>query len=269
MSEIDEGLQHELAAPARRRGILGLRLGATALIFCGIATGSYAIAFGWVQPRRSSAQAPKKRFGHFVESFETGGTVHRRARAPTWQARRLRPFRGRLSARGAGPSAFGESGTISGISATTITVETAFGASVKVTTSASTTYSENGKTVPRSALASGEQVMLLPAAPVLSPGSTRRGHIDFCQDRRDHLAARLGQGSSVNGSVVVVAQQDGLNVTVNTSNSTVYELAGQTTASSDLKAGAEVSVTGTLSSDHDQIDATTIDIVLPSVAGRT
>jgi len=77
-----------------------------------------------------------------------------------------------------------------------------------------------------------------------------------------------GKVVSVNGSVVVVAQQDGLNVTVNTSNSTAYELAGQSAPAFELRAGTEVFVTGMLSSDHDQIDAMTIEIVLPSVAGR-
>jgi hypothetical protein len=59
-----------------------------------------------------------------------------------------------------------------------------------------------------------------------------------------------------------------LNVTVNTSSSTTYEEAGQPASASDVQVGTVISVTGTLSSDHDQIDATTIQVVLPSVAGR-
>ena len=70
------------------------------------------------------------------------------------------------------------------------------------------------------------------------------------------------------GSQLVVSQQDGLNVTVDTSTSTAYDEAGQAASASEVQVGTVVSVTGTLSSDHDQIDATTIEIVLPSVTGR-
>jgi hypothetical protein len=72
----------------------------------------------------------------------------------------------------------------------------------------------------------------------------------------------------VNGSQVVVAQQDGLYVTVNTSSLTTYQENGQSVPASEVQAGRVVSVSGTVSSDHTQIDATTIEIVLPSVAGR-
>jgi hypothetical protein len=55
---------------------------------------------------------------------------------------------------------------------------------------------------------------------------------------------------------------------VNTSTSTTYAEAGQSVPATDVGVGTVVSVTGTVSSDHDQIDATTIEIVLPTVAGR-
>ena len=62
--------------------------------------------------------------------------------------------------------------------------------------------------------------------------------------------------------------QTSLYVKVNVSASTSYEQAGQTASSKALVVGAEVSVTGTVSSDHFQIDATTIDVLLPSVIGQ-
>ena len=77
-----------------------------------------------------------------------------------------------------------------------------------------------------------------------------------------------GKVVSVNGSEVVVAQRNGLHVTVNTSGSTAYEQDGQAAVAADLKVGSAVSVTGTLSSDKTEIDATVVQIVLPSVAGR-
>ena len=75
-----------------------------------------------------------------------------------------------------------------------------------------------------------------------------------------------GKVVNVNGSEIVVAQLDGLNVTVNTSGST-YNEAGASVPASDVQTGTVVSVTGTLSSDHDEIDATTIEIVLPTLTG--
>ena len=77
-----------------------------------------------------------------------------------------------------------------------------------------------------------------------------------------------GKVVSINGSRVVVEQADGLYVTVNTLPSTTYDEAGQSAPSSDLQAGSVVSVTGTLTADHEQIDASTVEIVLASVSGR-
>ena len=78
----------------------------------------------------------------------------------------------------------------------------------------------------------------------------------------------LGKIVSVNGSQLVVSQQDGLNVTVNTSAQTTYGEVGQTASASEVQVGTVVSVTGSLSADHDQIDASTVEILLPSVSGR-
>ena len=179
----------------------------------------------------------------------------------------LRPLLGGLGPFGGGFGAFGLAGggTVTGIGATTITVESEFGSKVTVTTNSSTSYSESGKTVGRSAVAVGDQVLfgrrMSPATG--APGTSKVvGSVEIVPP---HVSGKV---MSINGSQVVVEQSDGLYVTVNTSASTTYDLAGQSASSAALKSGSVVSVTGTLTSDHEQIDATSIEIVLPSVSGR-
>ena len=82
------------------------------------------------------------------------------------------------------------------------------------------------------------------------------------------LPSVSGKVVGVNGSQIVVAQLDGLYVTVNVSGSTKYEEAGQSDPTAKVQMGTVVAVTGTLSSDHTQIDATTVDVILDSVEGR-
>jgi hypothetical protein len=165
-----------------------------------------------------------------------------------------------------GPGA-GEGGTITAVGPTTITVSRELAGSLSVTTNASTSYSEAGKKVARSALSVGERVIFIPATPA-KPASTGTGTPGAISGVVIVLPRVSGKIVSVSGSKVVVAGQDGLNVTVNTSPATTYEEEGQSAPASDLKPGTYVSATGTLSADHDQIDAITIEIVLPSLTGR-
>jgi hypothetical protein len=166
---------------------------------------------------------------------------------------------------GLGSAGFGQGGTVKSLSATTITVETAFRGIVTVTTSASTTYAEGGKKVARSTLVPGDEVAFVPASRPSSSSTSSPTVVSSVEIVLPHVSGKV---VSVSGSQVVVAQPDGLKATVNASPSTSYDEAGQTATSSAVVAGAEVSVTGTLSSDHFQIDATTIEVLLPSVAGQ-
>jgi hypothetical protein len=82
-----------------------------------------------------------------------------------------------------------------------------------------------------------------------------------------------GKVVSVNGPQIVVSEvyssTPGLNVTVNTSaTATSYEEVGHTASAADLKVGTVILVTGTLSSDHDQVEATTVEILPASVSGQ-
>ncbi|MGD0944171.1 MAG: DUF5666 domain-containing protein [Acidimicrobiales bacterium] len=269
MSGFDPGLQQTPGEPAvavhkagggRGWHSLGLRTAVAAVVACGLAAGSYGIASG------ASSHGAVAGFASLATAPSPGSST------PSTTLPARRPPRlggpggfGHFGTGGGGPSAFGRGGTITSFSATTITVETEFGASVTVTTNSSTTYSEGGKKLDRTALATGEEVIFLPAARPTTSSPSSSTVVRAVVIVLPHVSGKV---FSVVGSVVTVTQQDGLNVTVNTSSATTYEEEGQSVPSSDLQAGAVVSVTGTLSSDHTEIDATTIQIVLPSVSGR-
>ncbi len=187
----------------------------------------------------------------------------------------LGPFSGpgRLGYLGPG-DLLGPGGTISAVTATTITVKSLFGSAVTITTNASTVYSEGGRKVARTALTVGEHVAFRPA---VSPGASSSGS----GSGSSHLVTGVeilqahvyGKVAAVSGSQIVVSEAGGstagLNLTVNTSQSaTTYDEAGHAVSASELKVGTVVLVTGTLSANHDDVDATTIEIVPASVAGR-
>ena len=123
------------------------------------------------------------------------------------------------------------------VTPTTITVESLFGESTTVTTDSSTAYQESGKKSRRSAVAAGEQVVFLRGggmAKSASPGSQPVTLVEIVPPQV------LGKIVSVNGSQLVVSQQDGLNVTVNTSAQTTYGEVGQTASASEVQVGTVV-----------------------------
>lgn len=251
--------QHDAASRWRRS--LALRTGATAVVACGLAAGSYGIAAA-----ASSTGAPKtaSALAATASSPSTAKPSTPSTKSPSLGGPApFGPLGGGFGGRGFGD--LGGGGTVKSFTATTITVDTAFNGTITVTTNASTTYSKGGKTVTRSALATGEQVAFLPAS---RPTASSTGAPTLVRTVEIVLPHVSGKVISVIGSQVVVEQQDGLYVTVNVASSTAYDEAGQAAPSSAVAAGVEVSVTGTLSADHAQIDATTVDILLPSVAGR-
>jgi hypothetical protein len=249
--------QHDAASRWRRS--LALRTGATAVVACGLAAGSYGIAAA-----ASSTGAPKNASA-LAATASSPSTA--KPSAPSAKSPRLgrpAPF-GPLGGFGGRFGDLGQGGTVKSFTATTITVDTAFNGTITVTTNASTTYSKGGKTVTRSALATGEQVAFLPASRPTASSTSTPTLVRTVEIVLPHVSGKV---ISVNGSQVVVQQQDGLYVTVNVASSTAYDEAGQAAPSSAVVAGVEVSVTGTVSADHTQIDATTVDILLPSVAGQ-
>ncbi len=264
MSEWSPGPQENLSGPpkataaasaGRPRVSLYLRVVAAAVIAGGLAAGGYGIA----SAASSHGRAPQSA----SEALAT-------ASGPSKSA----PVRSR-SGGPAGPGGFGlggglggslgQGGTVTQVTPTTITVDTLFGTTLTVTTDSATIYSEGGKKVARSAVAVGDEVAFGSPGWGSNANGTGTQAVTLVEINQPHV---LGKVVSMSGSQLVVTQQDGLNVAVNTSTSTTYGEAGQSVPATDVGVGTVVSVTGTVSSNHDQIDATTIEIVLPTMAGR-
>jgi hypothetical protein len=270
--------QPVLAGPATQpAGIAALwrrsrafRVGASAVVACGLAAGSYGIA---AASGAAGAARPVSR-AVAVSSSPSGSAKSPTpaSKTPPSAPRHLGPFGGGFGAPGFWGGGFGRSGfgalglggTVTGLTATTITVDTARNGTTTVATDSSTVYSEDGRKVARSVLAAGEEVVFRPASPPAASTSSTPTLVKGVEIVLPHVSGKV---MSVNGTQVVVQQADGLDVTVNLSSSTAYDAAGQAATSSAVVAGAEVSVAGTLTSDHTQIDATTVEIILPSVAG--
>jgi len=243
-------------ATARRpRGSLHLLAAAAVVIAGGLAAGGYGVA----SAASSHGRVPQP-------ASQTLATASGQSKSAPAGQRLGRP---------AGPGSFGpddgpvgslgQGGTVTQVTPTSITVDTLFGAPFTVTTDSSTVYSEGGKTVARSVVVVGEEVVFgSPGRPSSANGNGTQA-VALVEIVQPHV---LGKVVSASGSQLVVSQQNGLNVTVNTSTSTTYGEAGQSVPSTDVGVGTVVSVTGTVSPDHDQIDATSIEIVLPQVAGR-
>lgn len=251
------------AAPGRRRGtVLVSRAALFAVIACALAAGGYGIASaasahgGTVNAGQSLASAP-------AASKPATTTPPSKAVSPP-----LGRFGGGIPGRGGpfGLSGLGGAGggTVTAIAPSSITVENEFGRYLTVKTNSSTTYSENGKQVSRSSLATGEQVVFSRMPQSFKPGSSGETVVSAVEIVLPQVSGKV---VSMSDSQIVVRQSDGLDVTVETSGAT-YTEAGQTASSDDVTTGTVVSVTGTVSADHTQIDATSIEIVLPSVSGR-
>lgn len=249
------------AAPAaRRRGALLSRVVLGAVVVCALGAGGYGIASA------TSAHGTGAIGGQSLASAPASsktGTTKPPAPPVRPPLQGLGgPFPGRSGFFGAGAAS---GGTVTAVGADTITVENEFGRYLTVKTNSSTTYSENGKQVTRSALATGEQVvfsrMLQRASGTAASAAV--GAVEIV------LPSVSGKVVSTSASQIVVEQSDGLYVTVDTSTTgTTYTEAGQTVSSSEVTTGTVVSVTGTVDADHTEIDATTVEIVLPSISGR-
>lgn len=238
----------------RWRDSLGARVAAATVIAGGLAAGGYGIASAAASPGAAPHAAPP--------ALATAASPAKSAPSHPRLGGPLDPGLGGDFGLGA---SFGQSGTVMQVTPTTITVESLFGDSVTVTTDSSTVYNESGRKVARSAVAAGEQVVFSRAERAATSSSSGSAAVALVEIVQPHV---LGKVVSANGSELVVSQQDGLNVTVNTSAQTTYDEVGQPASASDVQVGTVVFVTGSLSSNHDQIDASSVKILLPSVSGR-
>jgi hypothetical protein len=240
-------------AGKRQRGSLGVRAAVATVVAGGLAAGSYGIA--------SAASANGASGPSAGQALATASSPSKTATPPLGRLRFGGPGFG---PRGIGPG-FGVGGTITAITAKTITVTSMFGKSVTVTTDKSTVYREGDKKVARSALSVGEQVFFLPTGRPGAPSSSSSKVVAAVEIVQPYVAGKV---VSVSGSQIVVSQSDGLNVTVNISQSTTYGEVGHSASAEDIHSGTVVLVTGSLSSNHDQIDAGAIQIVPASLTGQ-
>ena len=213
--------------PARplsgRKRRLGVRAGVAVALACGLAAGSYGI-----DSAASGSSARGRRLRALAVTSTPSKTSPASLPAPPEIFGRIGPLTG------FGSSPFGEGGTITGLGATTITVETELGGTLTVTTDSSTIYREADTTVDRTALAVGQEVLFQPVlVPVARPGTASSlpvaGGSSVVRLVEIVLPSVSGKVVGMNGSQIVVAQLDGLYVTVNVSGSTKYEEPGSPT----------------------------------------
>ena len=156
----------------------------------------------------------------------------------------------------------GLTGTIASVSAGSISLTTPNGASVTVTLTSSTAYRERTATISVSDLQVGEDVVVVPTAATAGSSSPSAATVVVVGP---HIAGRV---VSVSGSDIVVADPQGFYRTVVTSSSTTVTEAGATSSLNALLPGTTIDALGTIAADHTDLDATSIRIVLPHVAGR-
>ena len=183
----DRAAAAQAAPDRRRRGSLGVRAAAATVIAGGLAAGGYGVASA---ASSHSATDPVCQSGprHGVEPFE----VRAQSSALGWTGRpwARRQHSGPERAFGLGGT-FGQGGTVTQVTPTTITVDSLFGSALTVTTDSSTVYSEGGKKV--AALRGGcRRAGRLP--PGSMAGILELERLAARHARRDRSAARLGQG---------------------------------------------------------------------------
>lgn len=179
-----------------------------------------------------------------------------------------------------GPGAQKQLGTVTKVSAGSFTVTYEDGSTTTFTTNSSTTYEKDGSKVTASALQNGEHVSVISASSThTSPGSSSSGSGTPSSTSNSTSASNVasvvdivspsiaGTVVSVSSGHITVADDQGFWRTVNVTSSTTYTRGGQSATAGDVKAGEQVVATGAIDSDHTSLDASSVEIVLPSVSG--
>jgi hypothetical protein len=170
------------------------------------------------------------------------------------------PFFGHGAKRLGGPAFAGgpfAAGTIASISTSGFTVSSPDGSKITYTTSSSTTYSEVGVQVSRSALAVGERV----AIRTLRPGESAASGTTHPASAVELVLPEVeGKFVSISGSQLIVEDSEGFWRTINLSSSTAYGEAGKSATESALKAGVYVLASGQIASDHTTLQASAVAV---------
>lgn len=156
----------------------------------------------------------------------------------------------------------GPMGAVSAIGASSITVTVGTGTSVTYKTSSSTTYKKDGKAASAADLAVGDVIGVIATQPSSSTSSPTASEIDIFSP------SISGTVVSVTSGTITVKDVQGFWHTVNISASTTYEDGGASATAAAVTTGAQVTAIGTVDADHTDLDATDVQVILPSVNGK-
>ena len=162
-------------------------------------------------------------------------------------------------------------GTLSAIDPGSITVTRPDGSTQQFTTDSSTTYTKDGQAASRSDLAVGEHVDVRPAVqvpPSSGSGASTTPTVPVATSVNIESPAVVGTVVSVGNGTITVEDAQGFWRTVYTSGATTYDRGGQSAVASDVTRGVQIVARGTIASNHTDLDATTVSIVLPQVGGQ-
>jgi hypothetical protein len=259
---VDQHLHGPEPAPARRRRQRRPRVALVTGAAGVLALGALGIGDLVVQATAgTSGSHPREA----LATSSSAGTAPRYGR-PRRLGGPLGPAGGlwRLGSLG-GPPALGGVGTVTAVSASTVTIRTAAGATRTIDTNSATRYYTMLTPSPRSALRAGDRVAVLgrPAArPMAGPSSARSAAVVVVLE-----PYAIGTVVSATLSRIVVRDAGGLERYVLVGTTTAYEEAGTAVSRSALAPGEEILAYGHAAADPTELSASHVVVVGPRVAG--
>ena len=166
--------------------------------------------------------------------------------------------------RGPGRGLRGVGGKVTSVGNGTFTIATPNGNSITVTTTSSTKYHEMGVTTEPTSVAVGEQVMIMPTNQNLSPTTTTvtAAGVEIMQPTLAGKVISSGSGT------IVIQDRQGFYRTIDLASSTQYSTGGGTASSTDsVTSGENIVAFGSVASDHTSLNATFVDVRVPSYRG--
>lgn len=143
---------------------------------------------------------------------------------------------------GPGGSGFGRGGiTITAISGSSISLQTADGWTRTISVDSGTTYTKAGATIALGDLKAGDEIGFR---------QTKETNGSWTIDSVTVILPRLGgEVTAVAGSTITVKQRDGTSATINVTGATTYKVAGAAAKLADVKVGMFLVAEGTTNAD--------------------
>lgn len=148
----------------------------------------------------------------------------------------------------------GAHGTVTAVSASSITVKALDGTETTFAIDSSTTFKKERSDATAADVAVGSRVMVIPS----SSSATTAGTIVV---DLPHLA---GTVTAVDGSTITISDQEGFWRTISTSGSTTYTTNGSAGSAADVVVGKVVMAEGSVASDHTTLNASSVTVGLPA-----